>query len=264
MTNATQGFWLVNSMPHWPNQRSVGPGPFPDFTYGQSLMCVTLNTKNIDIAAANLIVGKPYVYDKANVPKFVDTMPNFASWLSGTKTSVTSVTSKIESLSGRVFHQLEKSGSWGKDLWDDLAAPYFNTAFSVETWRSGSGGRMGSICGDNITKVTDYEVYEVSTMRMPDGVSWTGTQDHSKWASAKPSVSYGKKDGVLMDSKVVCVGDNNRMCSQESRGGGALCFEDTDLWTAFNATISTYEDCYAYNPCTGSSTKCYWCPVSYY
>ena len=117
---------------------------------------------------------------------------------------------------------------------------------------------MGSICGDDIIKTTQYEVIEVSTMIMPDGTSWTGTQDHSKWAIARPSDEYGI-DKNKMDSTMVCVGDNNRMCSQENRGGGAICIEDFDLWKAFNSTISTVESCYSYNPCGGSSTQCYWC-----
>jgi len=61
-------------------------------------------------------------------------------------------------------------------------------------------------------------------------------------------------------NKIVCVGDINRMCSQESRGGGTLCTSDDDaLWYAFNKTITVVEDCWAYDPCSGSSTKCYWC-----
>ena len=60
--------------------------------------------------------------------------------------------------------------------------------------------------------------------------------------------------------KIVCVGDINRMCSQEGRGGGTLCTRDDALWHAFNKTITVIEDCWAYDPCNGSSTKCYWCP----
>ena len=62
--------------------------------------------------------------------------------------------------------------------------------------------------------------------------------------------------------KIVCVGDINRMCSQEGRGGGTLCTRDDALWHAFNKTITVIEDCWAYDPCNGSSTKCYWCPSS--
>ena len=50
------------------------------------------------------------------------------------------------------------------------------------------------------------------------------------------------------------------MCSQEQRGGGALCKIDTAMWTAFDNAIATLEPCYLKNPCTGSSSgACYWC-----
>lgn len=273
--NATSGYWIVNSMPHFPNQRSVGPGPFPDFTYAQTLMCVTFKSSTIDLIAANLIVNHPYVYDKYSTPATQALFPNFYNWISGLKTTTTNVASVVPSLGGKIFYQLQVSGSWGMDLWDDEVAPYFNTALNVETWRSGSGGRMGSICGEPQIKVTDYDVFEVSGIKMSDGVTWTGTQDHAKWAIASSpglSSSNGFTDvsnslspikglGIDTRSSVACVGDNNRMCSQEKRGGGAICTYDLSIWLAFNKTINGFEGCYDYNPCTGTSTKCYWCPT---
>ena len=81
---------------------------------------------------------------------------------------------------------------------------------------------------------------------MPNGDSWTVQQDHSK---------YGF--GVQSSSLVTCVGDINRMCSQERRGGGALCFEDEGLHTAFLDVAYDVEPCYNEDPCTDSN--CYYC-----
>jgi hypothetical protein len=52
------------------------------------------------------------------------------------------------------------------------------------------------------------------------------------------------------------------MCSQEGRGGGTVCVTDanSELWGSFNDAITSVEECWAYNPCAGSSTQCYWCP----
>jgi hypothetical protein len=65
-----------------------------------------------------------------------------------------------------------------------------------------------------------------------------------------------------IDSGSICIGDINRMCSQEGRGGGTVCVTDAsdELWGSFNDAITSVEDCWAYNPCAGSSTQCYWCP----
>ncbi len=48
LTNASAGFWLVHSMPHWPNAASSGPAPFPDFTYGKSDILVELHMLSVD------------------------------------------------------------------------------------------------------------------------------------------------------------------------------------------------------------------------
>lgn len=126
---------------------------------------------------------------------------------------------------------------------------------NVETWRDGAGGRMSSICGSSSKAVKDqkYDVYMISGVTV-DGVSWEGTADHSKWGTT--TAESGKT--------VSCVGDINRMCSQEKRGGGAMCSADIALWTAFNSVISGVEGCYAYDPCQpyGHSSQCYWCSAS--
>lgn len=69
-------------------------------------------------------------------------------------------------------------------------------------------------------------------------------------------------EGSVLQESFICVGDINRMCSQESRGGGTVCVSNASatLWQSFDIAITGVEDCWAYNPCSGTSTKCYWCP----
>ena len=59
----------------------------------------------------------------------------------------------------------------------------------------------------------------------PLGIPWTWpeTHDHAKW-------------GITVDSDWVCVGDINRMVSQEKRGGGTIAFQDQTLWAALSKT----------------------------
>lgn len=253
-TNAKEGFWLVHSMPKWPNYlKDGGPGPFPDYTYGQSLMCVSISMSTSNLIASNLMVEHPYIYDKFMPSTLQPSLPAFADLLLGVKSSLKTSNSSFTSLLGNeTFYQLSKSSSDHVDFWDDIAAPYFQTDLNVETWRSGSGGRMSSICGSNGEKVAKFDIYEINKVAMPGpgDYSWTGTQDHSKWAS-----SLGR-----LNNPVSCVGDMNRMCSQESRGGGTMCSKNYGLWSAFNSSIRSIESCYQYDPCLGTSTQCYWCP----
>jgi hypothetical protein len=59
----------------------------------------------------------------------------------------------------------------------------------------------------------------------PLGIPWTWpeTHDHAKW-------------GITVDSDWVCVGDINRMVSQEKRGGGTIALQDPTLWAALSKT----------------------------
>ena len=46
--------------------------------------------------------------------------------------------------------------------------------------------RMGSFCenpSDDFWTIhpTEYNIIEVAEVQMPDGATWMGTQDHSKW-----------------------------------------------------------------------------------
>ena len=254
-TNSKQGFWLFHSMPKWPNSISMGASELPDFKYAQTLECVTISGDTANDIAVGLMVSRPYIYDRGVGSNIEGTFPELESWVNGahTDSDVMTYTKEFKSWNGAVYTMLEKSKNWGKDFWDDLVAPYYKAPLNVETWRSGSGGRMGSICPSGVSepKTDKYDVIEVSTIAMPDGVTWSGTKDHSKWASTGDSSSY-----------ISCLGDLNRMCSQETRGGGGVCRKEDNRWRAFNNIIGSSEPCWAYDPCETTYDSCYWCPVS--
>lgn len=89
----------------------------------------------------------------------------------------------------------------------------------------------------------------VQTVKMPDGRTWQGTDDHSKWAVGAPG-----------GASVFCVGGINRMCSQEKRGGAALCSTAAAGREAFSKIVAATEKCWEYNPCKGAAKgSCYWC-----
>lgn len=247
LSDSKKGFWLTHSMPKWPVASDDGPAPFPDDTYAQHLGCVTVSGQTANTIAKNLMISRPFIYDK-HVGESVEGMyPDFESWVGGTYNKIDETgTNDFKSWNGAQYTQFVKSKNWGEDFWDDLVAPFYKSPLNVETWRSGSGGRMSSICGDG-EKDEVYNVYEVTGVHMPDGTSWTGTQDHSKWASSADD-----------SNKFYCLGDINRMCSQESRGGGGVCRKDSDIWKAFDSMATGYEPCWEYDPCGGSS-QCYWC-----
>ena len=186
LTNDKSGFWLIHSKPNWPNQRADGPIPFPDSTYSQSLMCITFNTSMFDIIASGQLINYPYIYDSYISSNLITTLPTFNSWINKGKSTIKNMTYTLTSKGGKSFLQFAKSKAWGRDLYDDFVAPILQKSIHVETWRSGSGGRMGSVCAnedDDTWNVhpTPYDIIEVSVVTMPDGGTWKGTEDHSKW-----------------------------------------------------------------------------------
>lgn len=267
VTDGTQGFWLTHSMPNWPDSPLLNntPGIFPSYKYAQSMACVTLSAASVNQAANTMRINYPYIY-ASNMPSNLEKQQNWMHALIS-KTHITNLTASndLTSLGGVPYIQFAKSKAWNMDLWDDLVAPYYKTPMYVETWISGSGGAMSSICAVNSSfpdkKSNEaYDIYEVARIQMPDGNDWDNTQDHSKWGIAK-ATEIGNP--TVFHSTVACIGDINRMCSQEKRGGGALCTQNAGLLNAFVDIIAGVEPCYLKDPCAGSGgSKCYWCPIT--
>lgn len=250
----TQGFYLIHSKPNWPatrNSTNNQATPFPDDQYAQSLMCITVSSDTANIIAGSLQVNRPYIYSSYISSSMASEFPMINSVINKVTTSTDYSIVNISSIGNLSFTQFAKSKNWGKDLYDDLVAPYYEVPLNVETWIDGSGGRMSSLC-TNQTDVVEYDIYQVNsiTMRSADGAHWSNTEDHSKWCTSTGS----------SDTLVSCVGDINRMCSQESRGGGTLCFSNSNLHASFKDIIDSVETCNLYDPCTGSS-QCYYCSM---
>lgn len=87
LTDDIQGFWLIHSKPNWPNGRSEGAAGFPDTTYSQSLMCVTMGSAQFDAIAEAQMVNYPFLYDKFISQNLTVALPTLSQWLGGGKSS---------------------------------------------------------------------------------------------------------------------------------------------------------------------------------
>lgn len=256
-TDSGQGFWLVHSMPNWPmspqgKDGANSPGILPNEDYGQSFRCVTVTQATVESIAEALRVDDPLVYEGYIPTSMEGSMPSMRLLIDkDQRTDINNTVATFNSAGDTAYFQFAKSKTWDKDLWDDLIAPYFETALYVETWIKGGGGRQSSICNTSSQnsahpKSQPYDIFQVDLVQMPNGDTWKNTEDHSKYCVSTQS-----------DNKVTCVGDINRMCSQERRGGGALCVQDEGLHTAFTAVVDSVEACYAEDPCV--KWDCYYC-----
>jgi len=221
------GFWLVHSIPQFP--QFVANGNYPGYDaapdYGQSMLCMTLNFNDFNSIGLQFTYNYPYYYDW-NMPSWVP------SYLLKAVTASNHTTAKISRLTNLgtfpSFISFAKTSSWNDALYENLVAPTLNSDLYVETWMNGQGTPLPSLC----QKATiPYNIMNVRTLSLAQ-INWTETNDHSKWA-------------ITTDSglQYVCIGDINRMQSQNTRAGGTVCFVNSALWNSFTTTITSRDFC---------------------
>jgi deoxyribonuclease-2 len=233
------GFLLVHSSPKFPDFVANGYAGFGKgtntcaTTYGQSFLCLSLDAANIELVATNMAINWPKVYDYVVPAALAGTLPKTAAWLNdGAHTKVpTAVATKLTTTGGVAFTAFAKNREWAKDLYEDLVAKELGTGLAVESWQDGSGGKLASFCTSGGYA---YDVENVEEVTIQGGSAggenpWKKTHDHSKWA-------------VALDGSVACIGDINRMASQEKRGGGTVCGGGA-FAAQMKATATSIETC---------------------
>jgi len=128
---------------------------------------------------------------------------------------------------GVALRTFAKNGAWNQSLYEDLAEPGIQSGMLLETWQNGSGGKMPSFC----TPEYKYDSMNILSMAFNQNVAWTESKDHSKWGISSDVANW------------VCIGDINRMYSQNTRGGGTYCFQNKSLYTSLQGYISSASYC---------------------
>lgn len=131
----------------------------------------------------------------------------------------------LRSRYGTVFTSFAKSGSFRKELYEDLVAPHYQPGdFYVESWRHGPGN-----IDSNCTRAT--KIYNVKDVTVKDeNITFTTLHDHSKWM-------------VSAMNKLICVGDINRQEHQKVRGGGTVCMQNDKISMVYQEAVAEVEEC---------------------
>lgn len=89
--------------------------------YGQSYLCLSLNTKRIDIVGKQLIYNEPQIYDSLLPSNLVKTYPNIQSLIQGKRIETSPYQNDIEltTLNGESFKSFAKSSKFSKELYED-------------------------------------------------------------------------------------------------------------------------------------------------
>ncbi len=217
-TASRTALWLLHS---WPKYADPHAYEMPTPIYGQTFLCISL-----DMDTASKIAGQmanhqePQVY-LPRVPASLDKGDALYLLTQTLNPNATGDADVIDCTSrgGLEFKVIAKNRKWGKDFWNDLVGPTLGADMDVETWIRGK--IPPTLDSDGIHKTFDVKYIDLSALGVP--WAWPESHDHAKW-------------GITTDSAWICIGDINRMISQEKRGGGTIAFQDQKLWFALSKT----------------------------
>lgn len=177
------GLWIVHSVPKFPPVPEDGAYSYPvsGRNFGQSVLCVSFNTENMNKVGLQLKYNQPDIY-AYHIPYTLQ-MPlmyltdvtkglliNTPPWFN---------TQALQSLAGASFLSFAKTRDFNQDLYEDFVAPTLRAGLFVQTWPNGPG-RLTSDCSSS------YYVQNVKQLRVKvvNWLSFSSTTDHSKWAVA--------------------------------------------------------------------------------
>ncbi|KAF7997726.1 hypothetical protein HCN44_009124 [Aphidius gifuensis] len=261
MTNENQGFWLIHSVPSFPSMPRTGTEkkkknntkeiiqdcenkkknttddlPIGEYSYpnsgkvyGQSFLCISINSSEINFIANQLIYNQIITY-KHNIPdKLKEKFTSLLNVTTRPKIKRPPYNNKgvFESTEGVKFTSFAKTDKWQKDLYDDFVAPQLQVDMLAETWLNGRG-KLPSEC--NGTQVLNVQ----SIILNSANVEFKSSRDHSKWAVAMKNIK---------NKSWICIGDINRADTQFNRGGGTVCLNSLNLWKNYRDSVNDVESC---------------------
>lgn len=217
-TATKSAYWLLHS---WPKFADHALSDMPTPIYGQTYLCLSLDIGTVSKIAAQMANHQePQVYLPRMPSSLKNTDPLYAlTQKLDPNAPGDSNALAFKSRGGLKFKVIAKNRKWNKDFWNELVGPTLKADLEVETWIRGP--IPPTLDSDGIHKTFDVKYIDLSRLGAP--WAWPETHDHAKWAITKTS-------------EWVCVGDINRMISQEKRGGATIAFQDKTLWTALSKT----------------------------
>lgn len=179
-----------------------------------------------------------YVYD-FNVPsKYKSTFTNFTR-LCNSEFNLNGVGQvSFASLANNKFTAFGKNGATGSDLYEDVVAPGLSTGLTVESWCGGTFGDGCQLSPCQGAPVVDpsnpqrgesdysFDSIVIEELKFPGGQYFRTKYNHAKFALSYPQPNW------------VCPADINMETTQRRRGGGAICFQDSNFYGLLSGAIS--------------------------
>ncbi|XP_077439633.1 deoxyribonuclease-2-beta isoform X2 [Vanacampus margaritifer] len=226
--DASQGFWLSHSIPHFPSFPEMGyVYPSSGKLNGQAALCVSLHYDQFLHVTQHLVYLFPRFYNCSVPYAFATNLPQLAQLCAGQRPEALSDKrmDQLFSLQGEMFLTFAKSERFVDDIYTGWVAQVLKADLMVETWQR-QGHDLPSNCS------LPYHVMNIQRIRLPKSVAFNSKHDHSKWCISSADPKH-----------LTCLGDLNRAEYQMWRGGGLLCFYNTLIYKAFKQVVDWYIEC---------------------
>lgn len=217
-TESKTAFWLLHS---WPKYADPKDPVKPATEYGQTFLWISIDMAtagNIAEQMTNHQVPQVYHWRTPTSLSRTDALYRLTRPLNPSASGDSSVLD-CTSRGGLAFKVITKNRKWGKDFWNDLVGPSLQADMHVETWIRGAIPPTED--SDGTHQIVDVKFIDLRQFG-PLWI-WPESDDHAKW-------------GHTITSNWICVGDINRMISQEKRGGGTIAFQDEVSWDFLSKT----------------------------
>lgn len=205
--------------------------------FGQTALCISLNSKDEGSDIINHLKHiRPNIYFSWTSKDVTRIVPAFKKLLTEYDDSGEESVGEVTTVGSVNFLTFARSGRAAKsgDLYSHMLAPSLDSSLLVETWRRGRGTKLHSDCRNelHVSNVRQMKIRFTEDSEVPDSGVWTYVRDHSKWAISESE-----------DKGYVCIGDINRMESQQKRGGGTVCMRNSSIWRLFRHAVHEIEAC---------------------
>ncbi|KAH7638933.1 deoxyribonuclease ii family protein [Dermatophagoides farinae] len=230
------GFWLLHSIPQFPIVSDESyEYPKRSLNNGQSFICITISIddrQTMENVAKHLSMMRPNIYSINLTKNFLRKYPIYEEFVDKKRHKSNrrpnQLIQTISSANHLSFTIFSKNHKFNHDIYADLIAQHYQDDFFAQSWRNGAGEVLPSDC------TYGYKIFNVNSIKIRDSIQWPYREDHAKWTI---SVDHKRRP-------IVCLVDLNRMRSQFSRGGGAICLESSaNLWNVFKSSIYDIESC---------------------
>lgn len=146
----SSGFWLIHSVPKFPDLSAATFRWTASTTFAQSFLCISLEASGLNNAAIQLQHMQPMVF-ASNLPENVrKAVPQLENVLNGNHLEGQREQNFSAIPTRKQFTHFGKDNDWGKDLYADFVEPALGAPFMWETWRR-SPDILPTYCSKNST-----------------------------------------------------------------------------------------------------------------